>query len=168
MCRDGHGQMDEKILAHVMDDFTHARTDVLACTTIIESGLDIPNVNTIIINRADRLGPASCTSPRPRRPWAHRAYAYLLYDKKGRLTETAKQRLQTIFEATELGAGFQIALRDLEIRGAGNLLGGEQSGYMATIGFDLYVKLLSGAVEHMRALLRGEPPPRTGSAGIND
>ena len=156
----GHGQMDEKMLAHVMDDFTHARTDVLACTTIIESGLDIPNVNTIIINQADRLGLGQLYQLRGRvGRGAHRAYAYLLYDKKGRLTETAKQRLQTIFEATELGAGFQIALRDLEIRGAGNLLGGEQSGYMATIGFDLYVKLLSGAVERMRALLRGEPPP---------
>ncbi|MCH7810216.1 MAG: hypothetical protein IH863_06530 [Chloroflexi bacterium] len=90
---------------------------------------------------------------------AHRAYAYLLYEKNKRLTETAKARLQTIFEATELGAGFQIAQRDLEIRGAGNLLGAEQSGYMAAIGFDLYIKLLSGAVERMRALMRGETPP---------
>ena len=152
--------MDEKLLAHVMDDFTHGRTDVLVCTTIIESGLDIPNVNTIIINQADRLGLGQLYQLRGRvGRGAHRAYAYLLYDKKGRLTETAKQRLQTIFEATELGAGFQIALRDLEIRGAGNLLGAEQSGYMATIGFDLYVKLLSGAVERMRALRRGETPP---------
>jgi transcription-repair coupling factor (superfamily II helicase) len=143
-----------------MDDFTHGRTDVLVCTTIIESGLDIPNVNTIIINQADRLGLGQLYQLRGRvGRGAHRAYAYLLYDKRGRLTETAKQRLQTIFEATELGAGFQIALRDLEIRGAGNLLGAEQSGYMASIGFDLYVKLLSGAVERMRALLRGEPPP---------
>jgi len=156
----GHGQMDEKLLAQVMDDFTHGRTDVLVCTTIIESGLDIPNVNTIIINQADRLGLGQLYQLRGRvGRGAHRAYAYLLYDRRGRLTETAKQRLQTIFEATELGAGFQIALRDLEIRGAGNLLGAEQSGYMASIGFDLYVKLLSGAVERMRALLRGEPPP---------
>jgi transcription-repair coupling factor (superfamily II helicase) len=156
----GHGQMDEKLLAHVMDDFSHGRTDVLVCTTIIESGLDIPNVNTIVINQADRLGLGQLYQLRGRvGRGAHRAYAYLLYDKKGRLTETAKQRLQTIFEATELGAGFQIALRDLEIRGAGNLLGAEQSGYMAAIGFDLYVKLLSGAVERLRALRRGEPPP---------
>ncbi len=156
----GHGQMDEKLLAHVMDDFTHGRIDVLVCTTIIESGLDIPNVNTIVINQADRLGLGQLYQLRGRvGRGAHRAYAYLLYDKRGRLTETAKQRLQAIFEATELGAGFQIALRDLEIRGAGNLLGAEQSGYMAAIGFDLYVKLLSGAVERMRALLRGEPPP---------
>ncbi|HSP54019.1 MAG TPA: transcription-repair coupling factor, partial [Dehalococcoidia bacterium] len=146
----GHGQMDEKLLAHAMDDFTHGRTDVLVCTTIIESGLDIPNVNTIIINQADRLGLGQLYQLRGRvGRGAHRAYAYLMYDKRGRLTETARQRLQTIFEATELGAGFQIALRDLEIRGAGNLLGAEQSGYMAAIGFDLYVKLLSGAVERM-------------------
>ncbi len=156
----GHGQMDERELARAMDDFTHGRTDVLVCTTIIESGLDIPNVNTIIINQADRLGLAQLYQLRGRvGRGAHRAYAYLLYEKNKRLTETAKARLQTIFEATELGAGFQIAQRDLEIRGAGNLLGGEQSGYMAAIGFDLYVKLLSGAVERMRSLMRGETPP---------
>jgi transcription-repair coupling factor (superfamily II helicase) len=152
--------MDEGQLARAMDDFTHGRTDVLACTTIIESGLDIPNVNTIIINQADKLGLAQLYQLRGRvGRGAHRAYAYLVYDKQKKLSETAKQRLQTIFEATELGAGFQIAQRDLEIRGAGNLLGAEQSGYMAQIGFDLYVKLLSGAVERMRALMRGETPP---------
>ena len=156
----GHGQMDERELARAMDDFTHGRTDVLVCTTIIESGLDIPNVNTIIINQADRLGLAQLYQLRGRvGRGAHRAYAYLLYEKNKRLSETAKARLQTIFEATELGAGFQIAQRDLEIRGAGNLLGAEQSGYMAAIGFDLYIKLLSGAVERMRALMRGEVPP---------
>ena len=156
----GHGQMDEKLLAQAMDHFTHRRTDVLVCTTIIESGLDIPNVNTILINQADKLGLAQLYQLRGRvGRGAHRAYAYLLYDRKARLTDTARRRLQTIFEATELGAGFQIALRDLEIRGAGNLLGAEQSGYMAAIGFDLYVRLLSGAVERMRALMRGEPPP---------
>ena len=155
----GHGQMDEKELARTMDDFVHGRTDVLVCTTIIESGLDIPNVNTIIINQADRLGLGQLYQLRGRvGRSAHRAYAYLLYDRRAHLTETAKQRLQTIFEATELGAGFQIALRDLEIRGAGNLLGSEQSGFMATVGFDLYVKLLSGAVERLRSILRGEIP----------
>jgi transcription-repair coupling factor (superfamily II helicase) len=165
----GHGQMDERELARAMDDFTHGRTDVLVCTTIIESGLDIPNVNTIIINQADRLGLAQLYQLRGRvGRGAHRAYAYLLYEKDRRLTETAKARLQTIFEATELGAGFQIAQRDLEIRGAGNLLGSEQSGYMAAIGFDLYVKLLSGAVERMRALMRGEtPPPESEGAGVS-
>src|SRR5947199_9798508 len=90
---------------------------------------------------------------------ARRAYAYLLYRRRERMSEDARKRLQAIFEATELGAGFQIALRDLEIRGAGNLLGAEQSGFMAAVGFDLYVKLLSGAVEQMRAVIRGEPPP---------
>ena len=156
----GHGQMDEHELARVMDEFTHGQLDVLVCTTIIESGLDIPNVNTIVINQANNLGLAQLYQLRGRvGRGANRAYAYLLYDKTARLTETAKQRLQTIFEATELGAGFQIALRDLEIRGAGNLLGGEQSGYMSAIGFDLYVKLLSGAVERLRAMMRGEIPP---------
>jgi transcription-repair coupling factor (superfamily II helicase) len=152
--------MDERELARVMDEFVHGQLDVLVCTTIIESGLDIPNVNTIIINQADKLGLAQLYQLRGRvGRGANRAYAYLLYDKRGRMSETAKMRLQTIFEATELGAGFQIALRDLEIRGAGNLLGAEQSGYMAAIGFDLYVRLLSNAVERFRALMRGETPP---------
>jgi transcription-repair coupling factor (superfamily II helicase) len=156
----GHGQMDEHQLEHAMRDFVEGKSDVLVCTTIIESGLDIPNVNTIVINQADKLGLGQLYQLRGRvGRGAHRAYAYLFYDRKARLTETAKQRLQTIFEATELGAGFQIALRDLEIRGAGNLLGSEQSGFMAAVGFDLYVKLLSGAVEHIRAVMRGEPPP---------
>jgi transcription-repair coupling factor (superfamily II helicase) len=156
----GHGQMDEHQLELAMREFVEGKSDVLVCTTIIESGLDIPNVNTIVINQADKLGLGQLYQLRGRvGRGAHRAYAYLFYDRKARLTETAKQRLQTIFEATELGAGFQIALRDLEIRGAGNLLGAEQSGFMAAIGFDLYVKLLSGAVEHIRAVMRGEPPP---------
>ncbi len=156
----GHGQMDEHELARVMEDFVQDKLDVLVCTTIIESGLDIPNVNTIIMNQADKLGLGQMYQLRGRvGRGSHRAYAYLLYDRKARLTETARQRLQTIFEATELGAGFQIALRDLEIRGAGNLLGSEQSGFMAAIGFDLYVKLLSGAVERLRAMMRGETPP---------
>jgi transcription-repair coupling factor (superfamily II helicase) len=155
----GHGQMDEKELARTMREFVEGRTDVLVCTTIIESGLDIPNVNTIIINQADKLGLGQMYQLRGRvGRGAHRAYAYLFYDRKARLTDTARQRLQTIFEATELGAGFQIALRDLEIRGAGNLLGAEQSGFMAAVGFDLYIKLLSGAVERMRSLMRGEAP----------
>ena len=163
----GHGQMDEKQLAHVDGRLRRAAAaDVLVCTTIIESGLDIPNVNTIIINQADRLGLAQLYQLRGRvGRGAHRAYAYLLYDRRARLTETAKQRLQAIFEATELGAGFQIAMRDLEIRGAGNLLGPEQSGFMAAVGFDLYVKLLAGAVERMRALMRGETPPPERDAG---
>ncbi|MBI1886255.1 MAG: transcription-repair coupling factor, partial [Chloroflexi bacterium] len=156
----GHGQMDERELERAMLEFVQGRIDVLVCTTIIESGLDIPNVNTIIINQADKLGMAQLYQLRGRvGRGAHRAYAYLLYDRKARLTEPAQKRLQAIFEATELGAGFQIALGDLEIRGAGNLLGAEQSGHMATVGFDLYCRLLAEAVERMKAMMRGEPPP---------
>jgi len=155
----GHGQMDEKELARVMTEFSHGQLDVLVCTTIIESGLDIPNVNTIIINHADKLGLSQLYQLRGRvGRGAHRAYAYLLFERTGRMTDAARMRLQAIFEATELGAGFQIAMRDLEIRGAGNLLGAEQSGYMAAIGFDLYVRLLNNAVERFRALQRGETP----------
>src|SRR5437870_8648656 len=151
--------MDEHDLEQVMREFVDGETDVLVCTTIIESGLDIPNVNTILINQADKLGLAQLYQLRGRvGRGAHRAYAYLLYDRKARLTDTARRRLQTIFEATELGAGFQIALRDLEIRGAGNLLGAEQSGFMSAIGFDLYVTLLANAVERYRSLMRGATP----------
>jgi len=156
----GHGQMHEDILERVMLEFTDGKADVLVCTTIIESGLDIPNVNTIVINNADRFGLAQLYQLRGRvGRGAARAYAYLLYEKHRALSEVAQKRLQTIFEATELGAGFQIALRDLEIRGAGNLLGAEQSGQIGTVGFDLYVKLLADAVEGLKALARGEPPP---------
>jgi transcription-repair coupling factor (superfamily II helicase) len=143
-----------------MVDFSHGAIDVLVCTTIIESGLDIPNANTIIINQADRMGLSQLYQLRGRvGRGAVRAYAYLLYDRNHALSETAQKRLQAIFEATELGAGFQIALRDLEIRGAGNLLGAEQSGHMASVGFDLYVKLLAEAVDRLKAIQRGETPP---------
>jgi len=156
----GHGQMHEDMLEKVMLDFTGGKADVLVCTTIIESGLDIPNVNTIIINNADKFGLAQLYQLRGRvGRGAARAYAYLLYEKHVALSEVAQKRLQTIFEATELGAGFQIALRDLEIRGAGNLLGAEQSGQIGAVGFDLYVRLLADAVEGLKALARGEPPP---------
>jgi transcription-repair coupling factor (superfamily II helicase) len=156
----GHGQMHEDLLEQVMLDFTEGKADVLVCTTIIESGLDIPNVNTIVINNADRFGLAQLYQLRGRvGRGAVRAYAYLLYEKHRALSEVAQKRLQTIFEATELGAGFQIALRDLEIRGAGNLLGAEQSGQIGAVGFDLYVRLLSDAVAGLKALAAGEPPP---------
>jgi len=155
-----HGQMPEHLLEQVMLDFVSGRIDVLVCTTIIESGLDIPNVNTIVIHQADKLGLAQLYQLRGRvGRGANLAYAYLIYDRKARLTEAAQKRLQTIFEATELGAGFQIALRDLEIRGAGNLLGPEQSGPMAAVGFDLYCRLLAEAVERLRAVMQGQPPP---------
>ncbi len=163
-----HGQMHEHDLENAMREFVQGRLDVLVCTTIIESGLDIPNVNTIIVNQADKLGLGQLYQLRGRvGRGAHRAYAYLLYDRKGRLTEQAQKRLQTIFEATELGAGFQIALRDLEIRGAGNLLGPEQSGHMAAIGFDLYCRLLAESTDRLRAVMRGETPaPPSESADV--
>lgn len=161
----GHGQMPEEQLERVMLDFVGGRIDVLLCTTIIESGLDIPNVNTIIINQADKLGLSQLYQLRGRvGRGAFRAYAYLLYDRSRVLTEPAQKRLQTIFEATELGAGFQIALKDLEIRGAGNLLGAEQSGHIGAVGFDLYVRLLSEAVERLKAIQQGEEPPLPATA----
>ena len=161
----GHGQMHEDQLERTMIKFAHGELDVLVCTTIIESGLDIPNANTIIINQADRLGLAQLYQLRGRVGRSTvRAYAYLLYDHGRALSEVAQRRLQAVFEATELGAGMQIALRDLEIRGAGNLLGSEQSGHMAAVGFDLYIRLLGEAVERLKALDRGEmPPPPTSS-----
>ncbi|HZQ38211.1 MAG TPA: transcription-repair coupling factor [Dehalococcoidia bacterium] len=156
----GHGQMPEEQLEQVMIDFQRGQYDVLVCTTIIESGLDIPSVNTIIINHADRFGLAQLYQLRGRvGRGANRAYAYLLYERNRALSETAQKRLQTIFEATELGAGFQIALRDLEIRGAGNLLGAEQSGHVGAVGFDLYSRMLADAVTRLRAVARGESPP---------
>jgi transcription-repair coupling factor (superfamily II helicase) len=156
----GHGQMHEDQLEKTMLGFAAGEIDVLVCTTIIESGLDIPNANTIIINQADHLGLAQLYQLRGRvGRGAMRAYAYLLYERNHALSETAQRRLQAIFEATELGAGFQIAIHDLEIRGAGNLLGAEQSGHMAAVGFDLYVRLLGDAVERLKAIQRGEQPP---------
>jgi len=153
-----HGQMDEQQLERVMMDFVDGKTDVLVCTTIIESGLDIPNANTIIVNQADRFGLAQLYQLRGRvGRGANRAYAYFLYDKDRRLTETAEKRLRTIFEATELGAGYRIAMRDLEIRGAGNLLGAEQSGHIAAVGFDLYCRLLADAVTEMKTLQGATP-----------
>ncbi|MBE9501116.1 MAG: transcription-repair coupling factor, partial [Chloroflexi bacterium] len=154
-----HGQMPEEQLEHVMLDFSQGKIDVLACTTIIESGLDIPNVNTIIINDADRLGLAQLYQLRGRvGRGTNRAYAYFLYTKGKLLTPQAQRRLKTIFQATELGAGFRIAMRDLEIRGAGNILGAAQSGHIGAVGFDLYCRMLSEAVEQLKA--GGRPKER--------
>ncbi len=148
----GHGQMPEGSLEQVMITFAGGAADVLVCTTIIESGLDIPNANTIIIDRADTLGLAQLYQLRGRvGRSSRRAFAYLLYRRRERLSDEARKRLQAIFNASELGAGFQIALSDLEIRGAGNILGGEQSGHMAAVGFDLYSRLLADAVEEVKA-----------------
>ena len=157
----GHGQMTEGALERVMRTFAGGDADVLVCTTIIESGLDIPNANTIIIDRADALGLAQLYQLRGRVGRSNRrAYAYLLYRRRDRLSDEARKRLQAIFNASELGAGFQIALADLEIRGAGNILGGEQSGHMADVGFDLYTRLLAEAVEERKASYEGREPAR--------
>jgi transcription-repair coupling factor (superfamily II helicase) len=142
-----------------MIKFAGGEADVLVCTTIIESGLDIPNANTIIIDRADTLGLAQLYQLRGRvGRSSRRAYAYLLYRRRERMSEEARKRLQAIFNASELGAGFQIALADLEIRGAGNILGGEQSGHMAAVGFDLYSRLLAEAVEEQKANFEHREP----------
>ena len=151
-----HGQMPEGALEKVMADFAQGESDVLACTTIIESGLDMPNVNTLIVNQADRFGLTQLYQLRGRvGRGANLAHAYFLYDREKRLTPTAQKRLRTIYEATELGAGFNIAMKDLEIRGAGTLLGTKQSGYITAIGFNLYCRLLAEAVEVQKAKLSG-------------
>jgi transcription-repair coupling factor (superfamily II helicase) len=165
----GHGQMGEGALETVMRAFAAGEADVLVCTTIIESGLDIPNANTIIIDRADTLGLAQLYQLRGRVGRSNRrAYAYLLYRRRDRLSDEARKRLQAIFNASELGAGFQIALADLEIRGAGNILGAEQSGHMADVGFDLYTRLLAEAVEERRAAREGREPERERPGAVVD
>ncbi len=147
----GHGQLPEDQLERVMMDFSSGEYDVLISTTIIENGLDIPNANTIIVNNAALFGLAQLYQLRGRVGRAsHQAYAYFLYNKDTKLAPIQEKRLRAIFEATELGAGFRIAMKDLEIRGAGNLLGAEQSGFMNSVGFDLYAKLLAEAVEEIQ------------------
>ena len=157
----GHGQMAEGMLERVMLDFDAGRFDVLVCTTIIESGLDIPNANTIIINRADTFGLAQLYQLRGRVGRSdRRAYAYLLHRRGHPLSPVARKRLHAIFSASDLGAGYQIALSDLEIRGAGNILGAEQHGFMAAVGFELYTRMLAEAVDVRRGRVVGvEPAP---------
>ena len=159
----GHGQMHEDDLERVMAEFERGEFNVLLCTTIIESGLDLPNANTLIVDRADMFGLSQLYQLRGRiGRGANRAYAYLMVPRAKQLTEQAEQRLNTILAATELGAGFQIALRDLEIRGIGNLLGAEQSGFISAIGFDLYTKLLAEAVRQLKEAKKKDgpvPPP---------
>jgi transcription-repair coupling factor (superfamily II helicase) len=146
-----HGQMAEDQLEQVMLAFSSGEYQVLICTTIIENGLDIPNANTIIINNAANFGLAQLYQLRGRvGRGSHQAYAYLLYNKDTKLTPIAEKRLRAIYEATELGAGFRIAMKDLEIRGAGNLLGPEQSGFMNAVGFDLYSRLLAEAIQELQ------------------
>ncbi|MDQ6783572.1 MAG: transcription-repair coupling factor [Actinomycetota bacterium] len=146
-----HGQMDGGALEKVVFDFWEGHYDVLVCTTIIESGIDMPTVNTLVVDRADLLGLGQLHQLRGRVGRAgQRAYAYLLFPPDRRLTEEAYERLRTIGEHTELGSGFKIAMRDLEIRGAGNLLGGDQSGHIAAVGYDLYVQMVSEAVAELK------------------
>lgn len=166
-----HGQMPEEELERVMADFVAGNYDVLVTTTIIQSGLDMPNVNTLIVNQADRLGLTQLYQLRGRvGRGVNRAHAYFLFDKGKQLTPQAQKRLRTIFEATELGAGLGIAMKDLEIRGAGNLLGVKQSGHIAAVGFELYCQLLAEAVEELKAEREGKPartePEITPSIGL--
>ena len=155
----GHGQMPENELERVMLAFAHQEADVLLCSTIIESGLDIPNVNTIVIDHAESLGLAQMYQLRGRvGRGVNQAYGYLLYPRDARIGKDAMRRMEAVFESTELGAGFRIAMTDLEIRGAGNLLGAQQSGHVAAIGFDLYTNLLKDAVERMRGQPHEERP----------
>jgi transcription-repair coupling factor (superfamily II helicase) len=146
-----HGQMNEHMLERIMLEFLDRKHDVLVATTIVESGLDIPNANTLIVDRADVYGLAQLHQLRGRvGRSSERAYAYFLFPPEKPLTETAHERLATIAQHTEMGAGMYVALKDLEIRGAGNLLGGEQSGHIAGVGFDLYVRMIGEAVGELR------------------
>ncbi len=154
--RIGHGQMNETELERVMVDFVHGEFDLLLATTIVESGLDIPNANTIFIDEAERYGLADLHQLRGRvGRYKHRAYCYLLVDPRKHLNPNAARRLRAIEEFSDMGAGFAIAMRDLEIRGAGNLLGAQQSGHIAAVGYELYCQLLEAAVRKLKKL-----PPR--------
>ncbi len=151
-----HGQMPEGRLERIMLRFVRQEVDVLLCTTIVESGLDIPTANTMIIHEADRFGLAQLHQLRGRvGRYKHRAYCYLLLPERRPVTPVAAKRLKAVEEFSDLGAGFQIAMRDLEIRGAGNILGREQSGHIATVGYELYCQML----EHAVRTLQGQPPP---------
>lgn len=155
----GHGQMSEETLERVMLDFIDGEADILVCTTIIESGMDIPNVNTLVVYDADYLGLAQLYQLRGRVGRTNRvAYAYFTFRKDKVINEVAEKRLQAIHDFTELGSGFKIAMRDLEIRGAGNLLGAEQHGHIASVGFEMYCRLLEETVQELRGNQKPEPP----------
>ncbi len=159
-----HGQMDEGSLEQVVIDFWERTYDVLVCTTIIESGIDMPSVNTLVVDRADLMGLGQLHQLRGRVGRSgQRAYAYLFFPPNRVLTEKAFERLKTIGESTQLGSGFRIAMRDLEIRGAGNLLGGAQSGHIAAVGYDLYCEMVTEAV----AELKGEGAPKAQEINID-
>jgi transcription-repair coupling factor (superfamily II helicase) len=154
-----HGQMNEHTLEKIMVDFWDRQFDVLVSTTIVESGLDIPNANTLIVDRADAYGLSQLHQLRGRVGRSReRGYAYFLFPPERPMTETAHERLATVAQHTEIGAGMFVAMKDLEIRGAGNLLGGEQSGHIAGVGFDLYVRMIGEAVQEMRGDGAAERP----------
>jgi len=147
----GHGQMPARQLEHVMLQFLKGEIDVLVCTTIIESGIDIPNANTLMVNHAHHFGLADLHQLRGRvGRFTSQAYAYFFIPSELALSKISKARLSALEKHSELGAGFQIAFEDLQIRGAGNLLGEEQSGYITAIGFDLYCRLLKESIEHLK------------------
>ena len=153
----GHGQMKEHQLEQIMMDFINYQADILVCTTIIETGLDIANANTMIVDEADKMGLAQLYQLRGRVGRSNRiAYAYLTYKKDKTLSQLAEKRLAAIREYTELGSGFKIAMRDLEIRGAGNLLGAEQHGHVAAVGFDLYCSMLDEAIRELKGEKTGK------------
>jgi transcription-repair coupling factor (superfamily II helicase) len=161
----GHGQMDEEVMEEVILAFVRHEYDVLVSTTIIESGVDIPNVNTIVIDNSDTFGLTQLYQLRGRVGRStNRAYSYLLYRPGKVLSAEAQERLEAIQEATELGAGLRVAMRDMEIRGAGNILGAEQSGHIAAIGYDLYIRLLGQAVEEIR---QGRPMVEEGAITLD-
>jgi transcription-repair coupling factor (superfamily II helicase) len=146
-----HGQMPPKHLSEIMQEFTRGASDVLLCTTIVESGTDIPNANTILIERADRFGMSDLYQLRGRAGRSKaRGYCYMLLPKHGLVDPSAKKRIQALRQHSGLGAGFKLAMRDLEIRGSGNILGHEQSGHIAAVGFSLYCQLLRRTVERLK------------------
>ena len=160
-----HGQMTENQLESAMLQFYEREADVLVCSTIVENGVDIPSANTMIVLDADHLGLSQLYQLKWRVVRSTRtAYCYLLYEANKQINETAQKRLDAIKEFTDLGSGFRIAMRDLEIRGAGNLLGPEQHGHMANVGYDTYCKLLADAVKQAR----GETPAPTFEMCIRD
>ncbi len=163
----GHGQMDERTLERVMVEFAHGEYDILVSTSIIESGIDIPNANTLIVDRADGFGLAQLYQLRGRvGRSAQQAYAYFFHPSQNRLTEEARARLETLEENTDLGSGYQIAMRDLELRGAGDILSSRQSGHVATIGLNLYTQMLTQAVQELKGEAKLETVPTVSDKGI--